>query len=60
MVNSISQVLKLNFLTECDCREEGSRGCNDKGECLCKTRVNGKKCNKCKDGYYGFPNCEGK
>ena len=45
---------------ECNCYEYGSNGCNDDGICNCKTNFGGSNCNKCADGYYNFPACEGK
>ena len=44
---------------ECDCNANGTQSCNkENGQCLCKPHVIGKKCDSCKDGYYGYlPNC---
>ena len=30
------------------------------GQCICQSEtITGLQCDKCMDGYYGFPNCEG-
>ena len=29
------------------------------GNCECLPFVDGLKCSKCQDGYYGFPECQG-
>ena len=29
------------------------------GKCTCKDNIDGIKCDKCKDGYYNFPTCQG-
>ena len=29
------------------------------GNCECHPFVDGLKCSKCQDGYYGFPECQG-
>ena len=49
--------------TECGCIEKGCihKSCdNDTGECKCKPHVVGAKCDKCEDGYFGWPDCERK
>ncbi|CAL1547746.1 unnamed protein product, partial [Lymnaea stagnalis] len=40
----------------CECNGQGSTSlqCNDAGQCPCKDSVTGKKCDVCKEGYYGF------
>ena len=47
---------KAEACKPCGCNQIGSRSvsCNDKGECLCHRGVAGVKCDKCKDGYFGF------
>ena len=42
------------FIAACDCDKSGSTGCNEFGKCECKPTVEGKRCDKCKSGYYGF------
>ena len=32
--------------------------CESDGQCSCKDNIDGLKCSKCKDGYFGFPNCK--
>ena len=46
----------------CDCSSAGSKSlqCHQKtGECECHKNFAGKKCDRCKDGYYGYPQCKG-
>lgn len=46
--------------TACACYNDGSVSnfCDiNSGECKCKSNFGGKNCNKCSDGYYGFPTC---
>ena len=42
---------------------EGSEGTScdvGTGQCICQSNIiTGLQCDKCMDGYYGFPNCEG-
>ena len=49
----------MQIFAECFCDEEGSIsiGCDDIGDCPCKPRVKGKKCNECEDGFDPFPDC---
>ncbi|KAF7638707.1 putative effector protein [Meloidogyne graminicola] len=50
--------LYSHYCQPCNCNLNGSLNngqCNEKtGECICKEGVEGKYCNKCKNGYYGF------
>ena len=39
-------------------RGSNSRNCDNEGKCDCKPRITGKKCNECKNNFYGFPNCQ--
>lgn len=45
----------------CNCDSQGTIGltCNEDGVCNCEHNFDGEKCNKCKDGFYNFPVCEG-
>lgn len=40
----------------CSCDKDGSQSlsCNSQGQCACKPGVDGDKCNRCREGYYGF------
>ena len=51
------------FLLECDCNQKGSKSVsceNEDGKCSCKSNVDGHRCQKCVEGFYGFPNCQSK
>ena len=53
----------LNTTLPCECDLQGSlqHSCAEfGGQCACKSNVIGRKCNKCRTGYYGFPNCRSK
>ena len=45
----------------CNCNTEGSEGSNGcdstDGKCTCKPNIYDKKCEKCVEGSFGFPNC---
>ena len=52
-----------NFLLSgCTCNAEGSENtaCDTAGKCTCKANVIGRDCDSCEEGYYGFPDCQGK
>ena len=45
------------------CNEEGAVDslCEDAtGKCNCRPNVGGNRCDKCKEGFFTFPDCEGK
>ncbi|XP_061452960.1 laminin subunit alpha-3 isoform X2 [Rhineura floridana] len=45
----------------CNCHRNGatSRACNPKGgQCNCRQHVIGRRCSRCRTGYYGFPFCK--
>ena len=46
----------------CTCNAEGSEtaACDTAGKCTCKPNVVGADCDKCAEGYFGFPDCQGK
>ena len=49
------------IFTDCDCNPEGSNGveCDIRhGKCVCKSNIFGDKCDRCFDGFYGFPDCQ--
>ncbi len=47
----------------CDCKKDGtvnvnSNVCDTKsGQCVCRENVGGLTCERCKSGFYGYPNC---
>ena len=50
------------FNLACMCNEQGSIGksCeSETGKCSCTPNIGGLRCDKCDDGFYGFPDCEG-
>ena len=49
-----------SFSLECDCHIAGVNEdfCEPAGgKCKCKENIDGKKCDKCVDGFYPFPDC---
>lgn len=45
---------------DCECNYEGSINLNcevDSGQCECLPHITGRKCDRCEDGYWGFPDC---
>ena len=50
------------WILACMCNAEGSENnlCNvDSGHCYCKPNIGGDNCEKCIDGFFGFPTCQG-
>jgi laminin alpha 3/5 len=49
---------------ECACDSDGTINNNQNecakfgGQCACKQNVIGRQCNRCKSGFYGFPDCK--
>ncbi|KAJ8267959.1 hypothetical protein COCON_G00131310 [Conger conger] len=46
----------------CECSPTGINGtaesCNETtGQCTCKDHIDGRQCDRCTEGYYGFPEC---
>lgn len=50
------------ILLGCNCNTYGSIGvsCDNEGVCQCQRNFDGNICDKCKEGFYNFPSCEGK
>lgn len=49
------------FFIDCNCDLKGTEEgiCNKAtGQCLCREEFTGERCDKCKSGYYGYPNCQ--
>ncbi|KAJ8337032.1 hypothetical protein SKAU_G00382520 [Synaphobranchus kaupii] len=47
-----------NACAPCRCDPRTTAGCEDgSGRCLCKPDFSGQNCDRCADGYYGFPQC---
>lgn len=49
-------------LAACNCDTHGSLGvsCDSEGKCQCHHNFDGATCDKCLEGFYNFPSCEGK
>ena len=49
------------FISACRCEDTGSIGvsCDGEGKCQCKDNFDGNRCEKCKEGFYNYPICEG-
>ena len=62
-INPFAESILLLKLLECTCNLLGSEDnkCNvESGHCYCKEKfINGHNCEKCIDGYFSFPNCQG-
>ena len=51
----------ISFL-ECDCDSQGTIKdicVRHNGQCLCRDGFDGKKCEKCGEGFFAFPKCLG-
>ena len=58
-----TQQIYLNvyqFITDCKCDNQGSSQniCDPRGQCYCHVGFDGRRCNHCVVGYYGFPACK--
>jgi len=61
LVTLTSEFTSKTFTCSCDKRGALTQDCNRiGGDCKCRPNVVGKNCDKCRTGYYGFPNCKGK
>ena len=62
--SSLSHQCEYNEMlsTSCNCNQEGSNSiaCDNEGKCYCKSNIDGDKCDKCINGFFGFPNCQSK
>ncbi|XP_058846993.1 LOW QUALITY PROTEIN: laminin subunit alpha-5-like [Acipenser ruthenus] len=46
--------------TNCNCSPCGTASCDPRtGQCQCKPGVTGARCDRCKDGFYGYDSCTG-
>ncbi|MGH0140359.1 UNVERIFIED_CONTAM: hypothetical protein FKN15_048109 [Acipenser sinensis] len=46
--------------TNCNCSPCGTASCDPRtGQCQCKPGVTGARCDRCKDGFYGYDSCAG-
>ena len=54
--------LFILFITACGCNTTFSTGlcAEGTGQCECKSKYSGKKCDQCNKGYYDFPECKSK
>lgn len=59
---SISHLMCMFIsISACNCENTGSIGvsCDNEGKCQCKENFDGNRCEKCKEGFYNYPICEG-
>lgn len=58
----MSNLITFSPNTDCKCdvssTEDGSTKCDANGQCNCTELAGGKKCDECKNGYYGDPKTE--
>jgi hypothetical protein len=49
------------FISACKCEDIGSIGvsCDNEGRCQCKDNFDGNRCERCQEGFYNYPICEG-
>lgn len=49
----------VSFFIACQCSGQGSISpvCDSEGQCQCKPRYAGIKCDQCIGGYYSYPTC---
>lgn len=46
------------FYLACSCNLEHAEGCEEgSGRCFCKQNFQGEHCERCADGFYGYPFC---
>uniref|UniRef100_A0A7N6F819 Laminin subunit alpha 3 n=1 Tax=Anabas testudineus TaxID=64144 RepID=A0A7N6F819_ANATE len=53
-------IRKFEFLNFTPSHTKGTvhEMCDDLGRCLCREHVEGERCDRCRPGYYSFPNCQ--
>ena len=62
VLDEVNNTFPNFLLSGCTCNAEGSENtaCDTAGKCTCKANVIGRDCDSCEEGYYGFPDCQGK
>ena len=62
ILDEVNNTFPNFLLSGCTCNAEGSENtaCDTAGKCTCKANVIGRDCDSCEEGYYGFPDCQGK
>ena len=62
VLDEVNNTFPKFLLSGCTCNAEGSENtaCDTAGKCTCKANVIGRDCDSCEEGYYGFPDCQGK
>ena len=53
----------INYISACMCDEHGAVDdlCDaTTGKCTCKDSFANDKCSECIEGFFGYPNCQGK
>ena len=60
IINNNRIFLWFNLACGCDANGSTNQTCNNVGNCTCKSvLITGAKCDRCVDGYFGFPDCKG-
>ena len=59
--NNYFQFHPILGCVDCTCNHDGSDSLScdvETGQCACADFVTGRECDRCEDGYWGFPNCQ--